>query len=95
MSNASSSRRGSRKLRAAWIITGITTTMLVISTLSTGVAVAFGSSFVWPLIGEGTWMGVVSLIWSAYFASNVVEKHNSFIQDADYNDNLEIPTWEE
>ena len=95
MSESSTPRRGSRKLRAAWIITTITIAMLVVSTLGTAIGAALGSNFVWQLIGEGTWMGVVSLIWSAYFASNVVEKHSSFVQDAEYNDKLEVPTWEE
>ncbi len=88
-------RRGSRKLKAAWIITALTTSMLVLSTLTSAIGVALDSGFTWNLIGEGTWMGVVSLIWSAYFASNVVEKHNSFIQDSTYNESLNTPTWEE
>jgi len=88
-------RRGSRKLKAAWIITGLTTGMLILSTLTSAIGMALGSGFTWNLIGEGTWMGVVSLIWSAYFASNVVEKHNSFVQDSAYNESLNTPTWEE
>jgi len=95
MPEISSPRRGSRKLKAAWIITALTTTMLIVSTLSTAIGGALDWGFEWKLVGEGTWMGIVTLIWSAYFASNVVEKHTSFVQDAEYNEKLETPTWEE
>ena len=36
-------RRGSRKLKAAWIITALTTSMLVLSTLTSAIGMALDS----------------------------------------------------
>lgn len=78
-------RRGGRKLRAAWILTIMTTAMLVVPTLSTAICAAIGIAFTWNLIGAPTWASTISLVWAAYFSANVAEKHRSMMPDAEYN----------
>lgn len=78
-------RRGNRKLRAAWLLTALTTAMLVAPTLASASAIALGVNFNWVLIGESTWAAVLTLLWAAYFSANVAEKHNSFLPDHKYN----------
>ena len=79
-------KRGNRKLRVAWLLTVLTTIMLVIPSLGTALSGLAGWTFSWTLVGEGTWAAVLTLVWGAYFGANVAEKHSSFIQD--YNANV-------
>ena len=78
-------KKANRKLQAAWVLTALTTIMLVIPTLASSVSVTVGVGFAWVLIGEATWAATISLVWAAYFGANVAEKHNSMVPDHQYN----------
>ena len=78
-------KRGNRKLTAAWLLTLLTTAMFVSPTLATSIAGVIGLKFVWVLISGTEWITFNTLIWGGYFASNVVEKHTSFLPDTEYN----------
>lgn len=78
-------RRGNRKLTVAWLLTLLTTVMFVSPTLGTALAVSLGIKFSWVLITGGEWVAFNTMIWAGYFASNVVEKHVSFLPDPEYN----------
>jgi hypothetical protein len=67
----------SRKYKAAWGLTWITTAVLVVPWLVGLIPVLV----VTPLVEAGTWSMLLMGIWGAYFAANVTEKHNSFVPE--------------
>jgi hypothetical protein len=69
----------SRKYRAAWILTLIFVSLLVIPGITSLLLTVLWKPITFSFLPIEGFITFITLIWAAYFGANVTEKHKSFV----------------
>ena len=64
----------SRKYKSAWILTIIFLVLLVVPTVTTFVLTLLGTPVAFSIISPEMFVTFITLIWSAYFGANILQK---------------------